>query len=47
VTHDPSNIVLALVGAAVFGLIAANYPRAIPALTLGVAVFVALATLLA
>ncbi|MET8411318.1 hypothetical protein ABZV34_24970 [Streptomyces sp. NPDC005195] len=45
-THDPSNIVLALVGAAVFAQVAANHPRAAPALTIGVAVFVALAMLL-
>ncbi|MEV6533710.1 hypothetical protein AB0M86_29630 [Streptomyces sp. NPDC051639] len=45
-THDPSKIILALLGAAVFGLIAAIYPRAIPALTLGLAVFAALAALL-
>ncbi|MGC0379777.1 hypothetical protein [Streptomyces sp. SAI-229] len=46
-THDPSTIVLALVGAAVFGLIATHHPRAVPALTLALAAFVALATLLA
>lgn len=45
-THDPSTLVLALTGAAVLALIVKLYPSAAPALTLGLAAFVALATLL-
>ncbi|MFJ2568630.1 hypothetical protein ACIO02_37940 [Streptomyces sp. NPDC087568] len=45
-THDPSNLLLALVAAALIGFIALHHPRAIPALTLALAVFGVLATLL-
>jgi hypothetical protein len=45
-TDPTSHLLLALLGAVVAALVAVTYPAAIPALTLGAAVFVALAALL-
>ncbi|MEV6020367.1 hypothetical protein [Streptomyces sp. NPDC051997] len=43
---NPTHLVLALVAATLFGVIAVQHPDAIPALTLAVAVFVAVVALL-
>ncbi|MFD5518725.1 hypothetical protein [Streptomyces sp. NPDC127066] len=46
VSRNPTHLVLALLAATLLGLIAIQHPDAIPALTLAVAVFVAVVALL-